>query len=566
MVRGPHDGRADVVDLGIEGCEQAVEIGRGGFSVVYRAWQPSFERHVAVKVLSAPLEPSEIDRFSRECAAIGRLQGHPNIVTVHGAARLATGQPYIVMEYLSEGSLGQLIAEKRLTWTAVVDIGIKLAGALESAHRARVLHRDVKPGNVMLSRFGDHKLGDFGIARMEGRLETRSGVVTASWAHAPPEVLDGERPTGASDIYSLASTMFNLIDGSPPYVRGPDETAAAYLARILGAPLRAMSAVVPEAVGRVITQGLAKAPEQRQVSAAEFGRQLQAAQSASQLPVTPLPLAVDEKATRDRGPDVTEHVVIADLPATEDAPPRPEPTPVQPRAGRKLIAGTAAVGAAAVVLALVAVNLAGGNDHGTSTAPTTSTSSTVTDGGPPTTPSAATATTLNPASAAVPGTDSATSTAPPAPAAPGVRLGPDLPPVTTEPCRAPTTASGSAWQLAPAQVGGRPFEVAYYCNLFAGATGSLDFVLGGSSRLLTTSIGFADGSTSTSHVVRFEFIGDGRENLIAPRTLKFGEVQDLQIGLTGVTRLTIRITELSRGGGSEGASRPVLAAPTLTPV
>ena len=168
-------------------------------------------------------------------------------------------------------------------------------------------------------------------------------------------------------------------------------------------------------------------------------------------------------------------------------------------------------------------------------------------------------------SANVLSTGSSTSSAPNLAADQGVRLGPGLPPVTTEPCHTPPTATGAAWQLGPVQLGGRSFEVAYYCNLLSGGTGSLDFVLGNSYKLLRTSIGFADGSGSTGHRVRFELIGDGSEYLVPPSILEFGDVRDVEADVTNVTRLRVRITELSLAGGSEGPSRPVLATPTLVP-
>ena len=290
MGQGGRDGPRVFVELGIPGFEEEREIGRGGFSVVYLAWQPSYDRHVAIKVLSANPGPEEINRFSRECKAMGALDGHPNIVGVYGSGRLPNGQPYIVMEFLSEGSLADRISRKPLAWPDAVSIGIKLAGALESAHRAGVVHRDVKPANVMMSRFREPKLGDFGIARVEGGGETLSGALAASWAYAPPEVVDGRRPDALSDVYSLASTVFALIEGRPPFGGSSDDGRLALLSRVLREPVPRMRDEVPASVENVVRQGLAKDPRQRQRSAAELGRQLQAAQSEASLVVTPLSL------------------------------------------------------------------------------------------------------------------------------------------------------------------------------------------------------------------------------------------------------------------------------------
>ncbi len=534
------DERQPYVELGIEGYEEAVEIGHGGFSVVYRARQPSFDRHVAIKVLSVNLGSTEIDRFARECEAIGALQGHPNIVTVHASGRLAGGQPYIVMELLS-GSLAERIERQPLDWTAAVAIGIKLAGAIESAHRAGVLHRDVKPANVLVSRFGECKLGDFGIARVEGGSETRSGGATASWEFAPPEIVEGHRPSPVSDVYSLAATLFTLIDGEPPFGRADAEGLTPLLARILTQPLRKIGGDIPVPVERVIRQGLAKDPSQRPPSASELGRQLQATQAEAGLAVTPLPLeGVD---TADGAARSTRRVQAVTLPPADDEEQdsNERSTPRVPKRRAWLAAG--ALGA--VVIAGLAFSLRPDAEGVTSTTTTDVTTSV-----------ASTAATTDP-----PGSAPATTAA----AAAAVRLGADLGPATTAPCRTPTLANGAAWQLGEVTMGGRTFAGSYYCNLFAGGTGSLDFVLGSSYRVLRVSIGFVDGSTATGHQVRFEIIGDGDEYLIDPQTLTFGQVEDLEIDVTDVTRLQLKITELSPGGGSGAASQPVLASPMLVP-
>ena len=551
--REKHNG---YVELGIEGLEQAIEIGRGGFSVVYRAWQPSFQRHVAVKVLAVNLDAAAVDRFARECAAIGSLQGHPNIVTVHGADRRTDGQPFIVMEHMGGGSLAQQLAEQPLGWATAVDIGVRLAGALECAHRAKILHRDVKPGNVLLSRFGDCKLGDFGIARIEGRGETKSGSVTASWEHAPPEVVDGRRPTPASDVYSLASTIFALIDGRPPFFRAPDENLVSLSARIVRDPIRRMGGSPPEAIERAIRVGLAKDPEQRPATAADFGRLLRAAQVQAGVTATPLPLDVDHA---DR--EITEPAPIAN---GQDRRPPPGPTidadlpPQQGEDGegprrRRLRIGLVGGGALAVVAAVLAVTLKpdGGTDGGVASGPTSTTS--------------AAAATVPPGDGNTTGSPPASSVTPSTAANSGERLGQDVPPTATDPCHTPGIANGAAWQLGRVEVRGRSFDTAYFCNLFSGGTGSLDFVLGGSYKLLRMTIGFADDSTATNHEVRFEIIADGREYLIDPPTLAFGDVQDLELDVTGVTQLQIKITELGPARGSGGSSRPALAAPTLIP-
>ncbi|MFE3727057.1 serine/threonine-protein kinase, partial [Nocardia sp. NPDC059154] len=134
-------------ELATAGFEDAEEIGRGGFGVVYRCTQTELDRTVAVKILTAELDEENRARFFREQRAMGRLTGHPNIVTMLQAGVTASGRPYLVMPYHPVGSLDSRIrGQGLLPVETVLWIGVKIAGALESAHRLGILHRDVKPG------------------------------------------------------------------------------------------------------------------------------------------------------------------------------------------------------------------------------------------------------------------------------------------------------------------------------------------------------------------------------------------------------------------------------------
>jgi Protein kinase domain/Kelch motif len=267
----------DGIDLGIGGCEAAVEIGRGGFGVVYRAWQPEFGRAVAVKVLGAHrLDGEARTRFTRELRAMGALTGHPHIVTVHSAGITAAGHPYLVMGFEPGGSLGDRLRSRGpLPWQQAVGIGVRIAGALESAHRAGVLHRDVKPENILLSAFDEPKLADFGIARVDGAGATGGVALAATLAHTAPELLGGERPSVASDVYALGSTIHALIRGRPAFSATGEEDPLTLIARIARLPVPDLRPLgVPDAVCRVLERAMAKDPQQRQPSALALGREL----------------------------------------------------------------------------------------------------------------------------------------------------------------------------------------------------------------------------------------------------------------------------------------------------
>ncbi len=285
-------------DLGIPGIESAVEIGRGGFAVVYRAEQPAYRRTVAVKVLAiGVLDDLAQARFVRECQAMGALSHHPNIVTLHEAGFTPGGQPYLVMAFAPGGSLeDRIVRDGPRPWVEMATVGVKMAAALEAAHTRGMIHRDVKPSNVLVSAFGEPQLADFGIARMnDSGQQTRSGVITASVAHAPPEILAGERASVRSDVYSLASTLFELVSGRPAFVRETDESILPVMSRVANEPVPDLrDRGVPASICFVIEGAMAKAPGDRPASAAELGRRLQDAQREAGMAPTELLLESEE--------------------------------------------------------------------------------------------------------------------------------------------------------------------------------------------------------------------------------------------------------------------------------
>ncbi|WP_082681152.1 serine/threonine-protein kinase [Nocardia jinanensis] len=301
-------------ELAALGLTEAHEIGRGGFGIVYRCVQRALDRVVAVKVLSSDLDSESRERFLREEHAMGRLSGHPNIVDILQVDVTASGLPFIVMPFATHGSLERLIHEVGpLSWTDTLRVGVKLAGAIESAHRTRILHRDVKPANVLLSSYGEPQLTDFGIARMPGGFRTSSSQITGSPAFTAPEVLKGDEPTVRSDVYGLGATLFALLTGHAAFERQAGERVVAQFLRITTQPVPDLREQdIPADVAAVIEQAMAQEPEERPASAYEFGEMLRAVQLAhDQVPdemalLDPEVTAVDaEPPVHDRTPAVT---------------------------------------------------------------------------------------------------------------------------------------------------------------------------------------------------------------------------------------------------------------------
>jgi hypothetical protein len=306
----------------IDGFVDFEEIGRGGFGVVYRARQESLGRAVAIKVLPDVVAGSDgFGRFERECRALGSVDSHPNIATVHGSGITADNRGYLAMELLEGGSLAERIREGGLPWEEVAEIGVALAGALESAHRAGVLHRDVKPQNIMFDRLGTPKLLDFGVATVNGSFQTRSAAVTMTLAHAAPEIVGGAKATVASDVYALGSSLFAALAGHAPFVREDEESLVPLLARIASAPapdLRERG--VPDSVAELLESALAKDPGSRPASAEAFGVGLAAVLAAAGKSVAgPAVLAADGVAAAGVASGVeTTAARVVTVPSTVD--------------------------------------------------------------------------------------------------------------------------------------------------------------------------------------------------------------------------------------------------------
>jgi serine/threonine protein kinase len=238
-------------------------VGRGGMGTVWRAFDVMLDREVAVKevVLPPGLDDAEravlYERTFREARASARLN-HPGVVTVHDVVE-ESDRPWIVMELVLAPSLQDLLDRGPLEHRRVAEIGLQMLGALRHAHEKGILHRDVKPSNVLITDSGRVVLTDFGIAQVEGDATlTQTGLVMGSPAYIPPERAQGERAVPASDLWALGATMYAAVEGRSPYER-PD--AMASLQAALSEPVPPARNAGP--LARVLDGLLAREPVNR---------------------------------------------------------------------------------------------------------------------------------------------------------------------------------------------------------------------------------------------------------------------------------------------------------------
>ncbi len=292
----------------IPGYQYVRPLGRGGFARVYLYEQDMPRRQVAVKVLSKSF--GEMRRaFETEADMMAKLSSHPSIVAIYGASLSADGLPYLVMEFCP-GSLGARAKNSPLPLAEVLDVGVRLAGALETAHRSGVLHRDIKPSNVLQTVTGKPALTDFGIADLVDRdtSEQREMALSIPWS-APEVVNKIETGTVASEIWSLGATLYTLASGRSPFatrVVGKKDTQKALVKEITKAEYLAIEGAVGyEPFDAVLARSMAKNPADRFSSMAEFGRELQQLQRYYRNDVTPL--------------EIIEQAWIAHAPPSEPA-------------------------------------------------------------------------------------------------------------------------------------------------------------------------------------------------------------------------------------------------------
>lgn len=256
------------------------KLGRGGMATVYKAHDPGINRDVAIKFLHANLcEDSEYRaRFLREARAAGGLS-HPNIVVVHDVGEIE-GRPYMAMELIDGDSLTDVLEkEKALPVRDVVVMGMQLARALDYAHSKGIVHRDIKPGNIVrLKGTKTVKVMDFGIAHVDDNStreqRTQVGDILGTPQYMSPEQARGDRLDGRSDLFSMGIVLYQMLTGSRPFRADSLVALAVKIAKEEPTPIDKLRAEVPASLRRVVERCLAKSPEQRFQSGRELSEAL----------------------------------------------------------------------------------------------------------------------------------------------------------------------------------------------------------------------------------------------------------------------------------------------------
>lgn len=269
-------------------------LGQGGMAAVYKAYQANMDRYVALKILPRHLanDPTFVGRFEQEAKVLARLQ-HPHILPVHDFGE-ADGYTYIVMPFVQSGTLTTLLQGKPLSLSQICRIITQIGDALDYAHSHHIIHRDVKPSNVLVDERGNCLLTDFGIAKiMEGTVQfTTTGGIIGTPAYMSPEQGLGEKVDHRSDIYALGVILYEMATGRVPYTA---ETPMAVMVKHIHDPLplpHHLNPTLPEAVERIILKALAKQPADRYKTMRDMVQALQKGIPAS----TPLEGALDVKS------------------------------------------------------------------------------------------------------------------------------------------------------------------------------------------------------------------------------------------------------------------------------
>src|SRR5258707_906108 len=267
------------------------EIGHGGMATVYRAYQPSMDRYVAIKVIRNAIrqDTKSLDRFTREARLVAKLE-HPHILPVHDYDA-KSDPPYIVMRYLPTGTLKDIMERAQLPFGEIAFLMSQITSALDYAHRQGVVHRDIKPSNIMIDSDGNAFLTDFGIARIVEAAEglTASGAAIGTPGYMAPEQGVGNPVDARADIYSLGVMLYEMLSGKMPFSA---ETPMGVILKHINDPVPEITLEnpnLPPAVNALLQKAMAKNPDDRYATATELARALNVALGVS-ADVTPTDL------------------------------------------------------------------------------------------------------------------------------------------------------------------------------------------------------------------------------------------------------------------------------------
>lgn len=315
--------------ISIPGYEVSGILGRGGFGIVYRARQLTVGREVALKVDNRVLlSDRDRRRFMREVTAVGRLSGHPHVVEIYDAGVLSDGRPYMVLELCPGGSLADRLRNHGpLGVREVRDVGVRIADALAAAHAAGVLHRDVKPANILINRYGVVALSDFGLAAIPPPGARPPGVQDPpAPGYAPPEAFEPGEPTAAGDVYALAATLYALLSARPPRFPATGGVNMAQIMALHRLPIPDIPGVQPEFID-MLRQAMAADPRMRFQTAGALREALAGLQLEETPPPVPRKSAVTVSTSPRRASARLSPLSSAGLPSPTALPPAPARSP-----------------------------------------------------------------------------------------------------------------------------------------------------------------------------------------------------------------------------------------------
>jgi serine/threonine protein kinase len=277
------------------------EVGRGGMAVVYKAWQPSLERFVALKVLPEHFghDPQFLARFHREAKIAARFS-HPNIVYVFDVGE-EHGIHYIAMEYLDGGSLRDRLVAGAFGLAETQGILEQLASALDYAHTRGLIHRDIKPGNILFTADGRPKVADFGIARPSGESRlTQTGILMGTPEYMAPEQAEGRQVDYRADLYALGVVLYQMLTGRVPFRRTTPHATLHAVIYEPPTPPRQVNPGLPHALEDVVLQALAKRPEDRFQRGVDMVAALRAALAGRRMPAAAKNVSSTPSSARQR--------------------------------------------------------------------------------------------------------------------------------------------------------------------------------------------------------------------------------------------------------------------------